>query len=275
MIPEVFASGIISKTGDHLHSCVSFSPDGREIYFTRRVFEPSVKNTIYVTRETDEGWSHPRPAFFSGEYDDDSAVFTPDGRRMYFTSNRPVASDDTTGDLNFWYIERIGTGWSDPVYAGDILNSDSCDFRLTFARNGTVYLSSDRAYTGRESFDIFVSNPGTGGYSEPEILGESITTPATEQVGVIAPDERYLLFYRYDPAHRDMTGLYISFRRKDGSWTVGKNMGPLFNDPPESCTQAASLSPDGKYLFFLRRAHETVYWVDAKILEGLKPDHLQ
>jgi hypothetical protein len=35
-------------------------------------------------------------------------------------------------------------------------------------------------------------------------------------------------------------------------------------------TQAASLSPDGRYLFFLRRREEAIYWVDARIIEDLR-----
>lgn len=39
MIPEMFAPGIISKAGFHLHSCVAFSPDGKYIFFLRRYKE--------------------------------------------------------------------------------------------------------------------------------------------------------------------------------------------------------------------------------------------
>ena len=103
-------------------------------------------------------------------------------------------------------------------------------------------------------------------------MDDAITTPITEQIGFIAPDESYIIFYWYSPTNREGVGLYISFRRENSSWAEGKNMGPLFNAPTESCTQAASLSPDGKYLFFLRRYDEAIYWVDAKVIEYLKPD---
>ena len=52
-------------------------------------------------------------------------------------------------------------------------------------------------------------------------------------------------------------------------------MGEMFNAPVEQITQAASLSPDGKYLFFLRRLDEAIYWVDAKAIKKLKCKHLQ
>lgn len=131
-------------------------------------------------------------------------------------------------------------------------------------------MSSDRTIIGNGSFAIYMSRYSNGTYTEPVILDGAINTSVTEQIGFIAPDESCLVFCRYPPKSQKKTGLYISFRRQDGSWTEGKNMGPLFNDPPESCTQAASLSPDGKYQFFSRRFDEAIYWVDARILEQLR-----
>lgn len=269
--PEVFAPGIISKTGHHLHSCIAFSPGGKEIYFTYMVFEPQRQGTIYFMKQEGQQWRKPRVAPFSGVYSDDSPAFSPKGKRLYFTSTRPIDKTDESDDLNFWYVEKIGSQWSEPIYAGPLFNTDYCDFRLSISQKGTVYLSSDRKYQDGRSFDIFVSEYSNGKYANFKIIDETITTPFTEQVGFIAPDESYLIFYRYPRTNPDGVGLYISFRTKDGSWTKGKNMGKVFNSPTESCTQAASLSHDGKYLFFLRRYNEAIYWVSAKIIEDLKP----
>ena len=274
LTPQVFAPGIISKTGNHLHSCLAFSPDGKEIYFTTIIFEPQTQGTIYYIRQEGKRWTKSRIAPFSGVYSDDSPAFSPDGKRLYFTSTRPIDETDDSNDLNFWYVERIGSGLSEPVYAGTVFNTDYCDFRLSISQKGTVYLSSDRDYRDGRSFDIFVSECSDGKYANPKIMDDAMTTPMTEQIGFIAPDESYIVFYRYPRTNPEGVGLYISFRTKDGSWTESKNMGKLFNSPPESCTQAASLSPDGKYLFFLRRYDEAIYWVDAKIIEELKPEEL-
>lgn len=275
MVPEVFAPGIISKTGNHLHSCISISPDGKEIYFSYRAYEPEVKNSIHFVKHEGNKWTEVQVATFSGIYDDDSPTFSPDGNRLYFSSNRPIDKSDTIYDLNFWYIEKTGSNWSEPIYAGDVLNTDSCDFRLSISQNGRIFLSSDRDYKGRKSFDIFVSELIDNSYSSPEKMDSAININATEQIGFIAPDESYIVFYRYSQNNPDDTGLYISFRRVDNSWTEGLNMGEMFNAPSEKCTQAASLSPDGKYLFFLRRFDEAIYWVDAKAIEKLRSEHLK
>ncbi len=50
---------------------------------------------------------------------------------------------------------------------------------------------------------------------------------------------------------------------------------PINSDNEENCP---TLSPDGKYFLFNRRNVTTVksdiYWVDAKIIEDLKPKDL-
>ena len=150
------------------------------------------------------------------------------------------------------------------------MNTDSCEFRLSISQRGKIYLSSDWDYKGRKSFDIFVTDTVNDRLSLPEKMGETINSPATEQVGFVAPDESYIVFYRYSPDDKEKTGLYISFQNEDNSWSESKNLGDLINAPVEKCTQAASLSPDGKYLFFLRRYDEAIYWVDIKIIDNLK-----
>ena len=270
--PEAFAPGIVSRAGFHLHSSLTFSPDGKEIYFTKYVSEPEVQGTIWRMKQEGDVWADAEIAPFSGVYSDDSAVFSPDGMRLYFTSTRPVDELDDSDDLNIWFVDRRGEDWGRPVYAGGVLNSPYSDFRLSFTLAGTLYLSSDRDDQDTKTFDIFTSRRVADEYAIPEPIGHAINTPVTEQVAFVAPDEGYIVFYRHNREKTDETGLYISFRGEDGLWSVGAAMGDAFNSPPEAVTQAASLSPDGKYLFFLRRRHEAIYWVEASVIEHLKPN---
>ena len=64
-------------------------------------------------------------------------------------------------------------------------------------------------------------------------------------------------------------GMYISFKKEDGTWTQPKNTKPstgLYGS-------LAALSPDGKYLFY--SSGGDIYWVDAKIIKKLKPEELK
>ena len=269
-IPEIFAPGIISKAGFHLHSSLAFSPDGREIYFTKFVSEPEVQGTIYHMKLEGNEWRGPQKAFFSGQYNDDSAVFTPDGKRLYFASNRPYQADTVSTELNIWYIEKTGTGWSEPVFEANVNHPGSSEWRLCFSNNGTMYLTSGVKGEGMYAFDIYISHYHNGMYTKPQKLDEAFNTGKSETCLIVEPDEGYMIFYRYDKDKPGELGLYFSTMDPSGRWTGGENMGKRFNSGLESVTQAASLSPDGKYLFFLKRMEEAIYWVDAGIIETLK-----
>ena len=64
--------------------------------------------------------------------------------------------------------------------------------------------------------------------------------------------------------------LYISFN-KNGVWTKPFNLGPKINT--DKTEMAASVSPDGNYLFFHRGEGNEgdIYWVDFRpIKEAMK-----
>lgn len=273
LTPEVFAPGIISRAGFHLHSSLAFSPDGKEIYFTQFVSEPEVQGTICFIRQEGNRWTEPRPAIFSGKYNDDSAAFTPDGKRLYFSSNRPYDNYPTSTDMHIWYVEKTESGWSEPIFEANVNNLSSSAWRLAFSKDGTMYLTSgsSRPEAGMYSFDIFVSQFENGSYSKPQRLDQAFNTHKSETGLIVEQEEGYMVFYRYDSENPHELGLYFSHRGHSGKWSEGENMGPFFNSGMESVTQAASLSPDGKYLFFLKRMEDSIYWVDADIIKNFYP----
>ena len=114
------------------------------------------------------------------------------------------------------------------------------------------------------------------GFSQPEKLSNAINSEYGEQDPCIAPDERYMIFYSSRPGHLGNKNgdLYISFKKKDSTWTKAVNMGPEFNKG-HIITRFPRLSPDGKYLFFSKLIgprNDKIYWVDAKIIDQFKPD---
>ena len=87
---------------------------------------------------------------------------------------------------------------------------------------------------------------------------------------------------------------YISFRKDDGGWTEPKNLGAPVNSE-DGQEYSASLSPDGRFLFFMSgrlaegvkpktldfnslqalrvqpgNGNPAIWWVDAGFIEGLR-----
>ena len=94
MTPEVFAPGIISKE-DTQEFAGTFSPDGKEFFFTRRPeYDDFQAQRIWFTREINGIWTEPEPAPFSEDCMELEPFISPDGQRLYFGSSRPLPGEN-------------------------------------------------------------------------------------------------------------------------------------------------------------------------------------
>ncbi len=290
MMPEVFEPKIVSTGLDELNSI--FSPDGREFYFCVRNFLGAV--SIFQMKMEGMNWLHPKLLPFASRYGDIDVTMSPDGSKILFSSLRPVpGSEKPKEDYDFWMVERKGDTWGDPIYLGEDINSDSHDFYPMMAGNGTIYFSSQREGPGTNN--IYRSEYVDGRYSKAVKLGDAINTEHREFDPYVSPDESFLIFTSSRPEGFGSGDLYISFKDQEGNWTKAKNLGDKINTRgSEYCPM---ISPDGKYLFFtgagrnarripdnpftyedFKNCHDSsknglsdIYWVDAKIIEDLKP----
>ena len=60
--------------------------------------------------------------------------------------------------------------------------------------------------------------------------------------------------------------MYVSFRKPDGTWDVAIDLTAHGFNPSAG---GATLSPDGKYLFF--HLNGDIWWVDTQVIEKLRP----
>ena len=278
--PVVFAKGIISSD-DQEHSSLAFSPDGKEIYWSMwklpHDFEKSPQVIKYIRFENGK-WSKAATAQFSGKHRDGSPVFSPNGKKIFFYSRRPLEETDSTiNDNDIWYVERKNTQWGKPVNAGDSINTEHVEACPSIAKNGNLYFTSNRNKyedpTGNN--DIFFAKFSNGKYLKAKSIGKNINTKnAREGFPYISPNENYLIFSR-DDRHFDESGKYvygerklmISFRQDNEEWATPVELGEKFKN-----ARFPSVSPDGKYLFFTKYAahsSEDFYWVDATFIKNL------
>lgn len=86
----LFAPGIIS-TGMNERD-ITFTPDGKELYYS---MQGEGFFVILFVKQENGIWISPRVAPFSGRYNDIEASIAPDGKRLFFTSDRPRFEGDT------------------------------------------------------------------------------------------------------------------------------------------------------------------------------------
>ncbi len=291
MTAEIFAPGIVST--EHGEFCSVFSSDGNEFYWS---ISGAPYPVIAAMRQDNGRWTQPEIPSFSGKYPDLDMGFTPDGKRLFFCSQRPLDGNGPPRDnTDFWYVERDGAGWSEARHLDGPVNSKAQEYYPIFAQNGTLYFCSTRP-SGFGAGDVYCARFENGVYLEPENLGPPINTENFEGDLLIAGDESYIIVTCYGrPDSLGSGDLYISFRQENGAWLPLKNMGSAINSPAnEHCP---ILSPDGKYLLFSsgRSRHpnyseqpitlnqklemmnswgngrnEDIYWIDAHIIDTLR-----
>ena len=185
---KAFAPGIIAQD----HGTIAFSPDGQEVYWP-------TGTAIMMMKIQDGRWTQPAYAPFSGPRDipfyDDVPFVTPDNKRLFFTSLRPV-STDTSRKENIWFVERAGMGWSEPQPAETAVNAMTLHWQVSVSRSGALYFAGQKEKDHYGRGDIYCSRLIDGRYGEPVNLGPAINTGDSESQPFIAPDESFILFWR-------------------------------------------------------------------------------
>lgn len=162
------------------------SADGNTLVFTgcnRR--DGYGKCDIYFAKKNITGqWGKPFNAgsVVNGPSADKQPCLSPDGRYLYFSSDRPGG----LGKMDIWVSELDANGkWGKPVNLGAPINTpedDICPF--IHPDNQTLYFSSD-GHPGLGKKDIFVSRRDSSGrWTEPQNIGYPINT-YRDEIGLV------------------------------------------------------------------------------------------
>ncbi|GHV64420.1 cell envelope biogenesis protein OmpA [Bacteroidia bacterium] len=157
MKPDLASDSLRSSKHD---GAVSITADGEILYFTssRPVNKQNVGTRIYKATKgkAQEGepatWSIIVPSGIIGDtVSIGHPAITPDGSKMYFVTDQ---LPDGKGGKDIWFVESSGSGWGDPVNAGDVINTEKNEMFPYVRDNGDLYFSSD-GHGGLGGLDIF------------------------------------------------------------------------------------------------------------------------
>lgn len=274
LIPEVFAPGFVSDSTWAEHCQLAVSPDGKEIYWSAwsSKYPPadtSMKNSeqIYFSEFKNGAWTKPSLAEFIKDHLSNmngGPSFTPDGNRLYFYS---TGIEGGYGKKDVWYVTRKENGWSKPINAGEPLNTVDGDWTPSFTQDGYAYHMGNYYYNENEKPLKFKYSNGK--FSKPDTV---IIHPDYRPVWAfyVSPNDDYLIF---SGINREMgygsLDIYICFKTKEDIWGTPINMGNQVNT--EMMERFPVVSPDGKYLFFMRHTPgQDFFWVSTGIIEELK-----
>ena len=291
--PQIFAPGVVS-TGLATRD-VAMTPGGDELYFSVTL---GAKTMIMVTRQVDGVWTEPEVAPFSGRYLDIEPSISADGQRFFFLSTRPQpGQEEKPGWVyqDIWVMDREDDGWGEPYNLGPPVNSDAPEYFPSVTSDGSLYFTREGE---NQVSSTYRSRFVDGAYAEPELLPPQVNCGTNRFNVFVAPDESYAIVPNV--GREDSIGgadYYVVFRSGDDTWSEPVNMGPAINQPAGR-EWSASVSPDGKYLFFMSSREDEkldlpltgrsitellelstrpglgssdIWWVSTKVIEDLRP----
>jgi len=254
--PEKFAPSLLIDTPFFSMDRCAFSSDGKEFYYVRN-------NTWFSTKESTiqqfkfDGTKWVGPVLVTTSYY--APTFSIDGNTLYLEGG---------GKGKILQTHRTATGWG-PVDTFIHRSYGLYDYMPT--KSGSAYAASNiNGPAGNYSFyDICIIPRGD---TNIHTLGKPVNTPGFDGDFYIAPDESYMVISAKEQPDFECE-LYISYHKKDGSWTNPKSLGTQINNDMAH-RWGQWVTPDNKYLFY-SYGHSpkdcSLYWVrfDA-LLEKLK-----
>ncbi len=255
LTPIPFAPGLV--TTDAFEDGGVFSRDMNEFYFVREGEQDGQLETIVFTQENGL-WT--------------KTVMVGEDAEPYY---RYFAPDDRTMHFGQQYKERTDDGWSETKSLGP--DFEHINIMSLSASSQGMYVIDERG----ENDDglLRYSRLIDGVRDAPKPFGSEINSGTRNAHPFIAPDESYIMWDGTRDSGFGNVDLYISFRQQDGSWGAAINMGPAINT--DAYEAGPKVTPDGKYLFFVRVVGTTddnpysdidIFWVDAQIIDTLRPE---
>jgi len=227
---QITVRPVLSELSKTFHNIRDFTSYKNEAYFTAQSTLGDASVIVRVIK-TNNKWSRPSIASFSGQYHDLEPFLSKDGLKLLFSSKRPKAKNQEAKDYDIWYVSRESTNsqWSVVKNMGENINTDKNEFYPSLSINNNLYFTANNKDSkGRD--DIYFSEYKKGEYQASFSLNDNINTGGDEYNAFIAPDESYLIFGAYKRKDGYGSGdLYISYKDNNNQWLKAKNMGANIN----------------------------------------------
>lgn len=225
---------------------LAMSPDRTEIFYTLQSPYDRFQTILYLKKDNKGNWSKPEIAPFANNYSCLEPAFSPDGKKLFFSSNRPVTGNEAK-DFDIWWVEKKDDKWGEPQNVGAPVNTSSNEYYPSITQSGNLYYTA--AYkdaVGKE--DIYIAVFENGKYITPAPLDTTINSKTYEFNAFVSPDEQLIIFTSY--GRKDDKGggdLYMSRKDGTGKWLPAKNLTFLNSEKLDYCP---FVSFDKKKLFF-------------------------
>jgi hypothetical protein len=190
--PVLITPQIVSD-GDLLPAGLSY--DGKHLLLVKS--NRRGNSDIWISSFNGSVWSPAEPleGDINSSADEEHASFSPDGQRIYFSSDRRGGE----GGLDLWFSEAGPDGsWGKAVNLGEEINTDKDETSVFIAPSGERLLFASKGHFNMGGYDIFRCElQEDGSWSQPTNIGYPLNTTS---------DNTF-----YVPINRGMQALYTRF----------------------------------------------------------------
>jgi hypothetical protein len=262
MVPKIYAPNMLSLPDRYEHGFTIrnngsehiFGLDGRKTwaYNGLACLKRGKNNTlVFDTLKFTSNIPRKNNAIISGEPN-----FSSGNQAMYFVADYPT-------DILKVTISKNGK-WENPVKLDSAVNSIGSEWYPIVAPDNCLYFSREGVIHKAELIN--------GEYRKVSKLEATFNYDCGDQV--FSKNMDYIIFASPRQGGYGNNDLYIAFKKDNGEWMDGINMGPEINT--KGFELAPYISPDNKYLFFTRRdkyndaSASDIYWVSLDIVSKIK-----
>lgn len=165
------------------NSAISLSNDGQRLL----LFRGDPDGNIYETVLKGDEWSEPvkLPEPINSKMHESSASISPDGRTIYFVSNRKGGQ----GKLDIWMCHQDNMGtWGKAENLGSEINTPENEEGVFIHPDGKTLYFSSKGHNSIGGFDVFKTVLEDGKWGTPVSLGNLINTPEDDLFFSITAD---------------------------------------------------------------------------------------